>query len=289
MEENNCKYLCSMGFKKSCDIILTDEKTIMDYDYNKLNNGDVLYVKTDFVYSFFKIINNINKNFVLVTGSSDYTMPNDIFHNHHEFINFLENNKIIKWFAENCVYEHPKIINLPIGLDYHTMSNSDHEWGRRRNPIEQESELIAIKSNSKPFYKRINKIYSNCHFLTWTKFGHDRIDALNKIPNNLLELENHKVNRFTTWLNQIKYTFVLSPHGNGLDCHRTWEALILGCIPIVKTSQIDNLYIDLPVLIVKNWEEITEELLTNTIENFKNRSFKNEKLTLKYWINNFKM
>ena len=88
--------------------------------------------------------------------------------------------------------------------------------------------------------------------------------------------------------NQSKYAFVLSPHGNGLDCHRTWEALILGCIPVVRTSPIDSLYEGLPVLIVNEWHDINEELLKNTIEKFKNKSFSYEKLTLRYWMDKIK-
>src|ERR1700722_11865528 len=55
--------------------------------------------------------------------------------------------------------------------------------------------------------------------------------------------------------------FVLSPQGNGLDCHRTWEALYMGCIPIVKNSLLNDLYEDLPVVIVDDWAEVTEEFL----------------------------
>lgn len=33
-------------------------------------------------------------------------------------------------------------------------------------------------------------------------------------------------------------TFVLSPPGNGPDCHRTWEALYLGAIPVVLETQM---------------------------------------------------
>ena len=40
----------------------------------------------------------------------------------------------------------------------------------------------------------------------------------------------------------IKYTFILSPAGIGLDCHRTWEALCLGCIPIVCIPEFKNLF-----------------------------------------------
>ncbi len=97
-------------------------------------------------------------------------------------------------------------------------------------------------------------------------------------------LEKERVIRHTTWKNQINYSFVLSPHGNGFDCHRTWEAIVLGCIPIVKTSHIDSLYDDLPVLIVNNWNEVTKELLNNTIISFKDKNFNFKKITLQYWM-----
>ena len=78
----------------------------------------------------------------------------------------------------------------------------------------------------------------------------------------------------------------VSPHGNGLDCFRTWEAIYLGCIPIVKTSMIDDLYDNLPVLIVKDWSDITRELLEETLIWYKENVslFCFEKLKLSYWI-----
>ena len=57
--------------------------------------------------------------------------------------------------------------------------------------------------------------------------------------------EEKPVSRLITWNKQKDFAFVICPHGGGLDCHRNWEALCLGCIPIVKTSKIDNLYKDL--------------------------------------------
>ncbi|MFZ4100199.1 MAG: hypothetical protein ACOYKZ_07745, partial [Chlamydiia bacterium] len=53
--------------------------------------------------------------------------------------------------------------------------------------------------------------------------------------------------------------FVVSPPGNAIDCHRTWEALILGCIPIVHSTTCDRLFDDLPVWVVQEWREVTAE------------------------------
>jgi len=148
--------------------------------------------------------------------------------------------------------------------------------------------LNMIRDKSIPFYNRNIKCYANFQFSMNTKLGYDRKDAYNKIDKNLIHYEENKVTRLITWNKQKDYAFVICPHGGGLDCHRYWEALCFGCIPIVKTSSIDNLYKDLPVLIVKKWEDININLLSNTISEFKrkyeNNEFNLEKIKLNYWI-----
>lgn len=278
--EKNCKYITSQGFRKFCTMTsLTNTDNVNHYDFSKLKDYDTLYIKTDALDDFSKKLSNIKCKFILVSGSSDYSMSVDVLTNSIDLHNILNNENLVHWYVENNVYSHPTISALPIGLYYHTMP---------KTPFEQENELAEIINMTKPFWEREIKIYSNCHFLTSTKFGWDRIDAINTIPNELMYLEPNKVERTTTWINQTSYSFVLSPHGNGLDCHRTWEALVLGCIPIVKKSPIDELYEELPVLIVNDWKEINVELLTNTIENFKNKNFNYERLTMKYWMDKIK-
>ena len=87
-----------------------------------------------------------------------------------------------------------------------------------------------------------------------------------------------------SWKRQTEYAFVVSPPGEGLDCHRTWEALCLGCIPIMLSSPLDDMFEDLPVLIVKRWNDLSRDLLYKTILEYKEREFAWNKLTLKYWI-----
>jgi len=287
MQENNCLYINSMGLRKICNITsLNNDKFVNEYNFHTFNNNDVVFIKTDKIRALLKRIKQITKNIVMVIGSSDYTIPDDIFKNESEFINFINNKFIKRFYIQNCTYKHPKIINLPIGLDYHTMVNNDM-WGPCLNPIMQEEILINIKNNSKPFDQRIIKCFANFHFQTNTKYGYDRINAINHINNNLIFYQNNKITRTETWINQVNYAFVISPHGNGLDCHRTWEALILGSIVIVKTSKLDDMYIDLPVLIVNEWCDINNDLLVNTINDFKNKKFNYDKLLLNYWFNEF--
>jgi hypothetical protein len=55
-----------------------------------------------------------------------------------------------------------------------------------------------------------------------------------------------------------RYMFIASPPGNGLDCHRTWEALYMGCIPIVEDNYMNRKFreMGLPMVLVANWDSI---------------------------------
>ena len=286
MNEENCKYVSSHGILKSCDIIILSNEDFTKLINNIPNKKDpIIYFHVDFINILKLNLHLINYNFILVSGDGDYTNPTDLFSSEDEFSNFINNEKITKWYSQNCIIEHPKIEKIPIGLDYHTLSKKKHYWGEIKTPIEQENELINIHLKSKKFWERQIKCYSNFHFADYgNKFGYSRKDVINSISSELIFYEPIQIERKITWENQTEYAFVISPHGNGLDCHRTWEALVLGCIIIVKKSPLDSLYEDLPVLIINEWSDIREELLKNTITEFKNKKFNYEKLLLDYYI-----
>ena len=64
-----------------------------------------------------------------------------------------------------------------------------------------------------------------------------------------------------------------------------WEALYMGVIPIVLSSLAEDLPKGLPVLPVKSWEDVTEELLLASLK-FKHQlpNFLSlEALFLPYW------
>lgn len=258
-DELQTKYATMYGIKKTIE---------------QMNNPNIIYVKVDYLNDF-KIPDH---KFILVTGASDYTLPDDYREKFNQIIN---HPNLIHWFSQNLTEQNDKLTIFPIGIDYHTKADL--------SPLKQEEELLEIVKKNLPFYKRINKIYCNFSHAIRGRYGEtDRKASLEQIPSNLLVKEESYIDRKQSWNNMIKYAFVASPHGNGLDCHRTWEALALGCIPIVKSSPIDPLYDELPVLIVKEWNNINEELLINTINSFKSKKFNMVKMTLEYWINKIK-
>lgn len=286
--ESDCKFVSSRGILASCDIKSTTPissiQTLVNYNFNDVKDGSVVYVCGSAMREFVKRMEKINAKITLVTGDCDWSLPDDVFLEDEAAFNaFIESDKIVHWFSQNCVKVHPKMSIIPIGMDYHTMKKSDHEWGPKATPNDQEHELISF--STVPFWEREVKCYSNFHFSINTRFADDRCGAMTKLRESLVFYEPKKLARRESWANQSKYAFVLSPHGNGLDCHRTWEALCIGCIPIVKTSAIDRLFEDLPVLIVQDWADVTQELLEKTVAQFKDTQFNYSKLTLAYWMN----
>jgi hypothetical protein len=294
--EKDCYFVSSRGILKSTNIHsktpISSINKLMNYSDNKFGLSSIIidpasptptiYVCSAALESFYTLINSIGYKFILITGDSDLTIPTDI----PNFMNIINSDKVIHWFAQNSIIDHTKLTRIPIGLDYHTLAGSlNHSWGDKQTPQEQEQILINLKNNSPSFENREIKCYSNFHFSLEGKYCNDRKDAIKELNPDLIYYEPNKILRTQSWQNQVKFAFVVSPHGNGLDCHRTWEALCLGNIPIVKTSKLDPLYEELPVLIVSSWKDITENLLKETIIKFKDQKFNYNKLTLKYWMN----
>jgi hypothetical protein len=225
--------------------------------------------------------------FYLVSGDSDLDVQKEAL-SPELFTRLVESPYLLKWFAQNITTPPaPKVVQMPIGLDYHTISNDPNHWWKMHTegskPNEQESILNVLRLSMKSFDERTCKIFSNVHH-TLDRHGDRRaaIDALYNKPDLIASATTH-LSRSQTWGEMCKYSFVLSPFGNGYDCHRTWEALCLGAIPIVRAKHFKDLFADLPVLNVDEWSDVTQELLQNTMREFKQRKFNYEKLTLKYW------
>ena len=91
---------------------------------------------------------------------------------------------------------------------------------------------------------------------------------------------------FSAYMKEMAdFKFTLSPRGYGIDCYRTWEALLIGCIPIVRHSQLDPLYEGLPILVIDDWKELTEEFLDEKYKEIVSKEYDIAPLFIKYWFN----
>ena len=290
--ESNCEFVSSRGIMKSCDVYppkpVSSTNHVYEYNWEALKTNAIVYIHGSAVPEFIdKAFKKIAVPFVLVTGDCDESIPTLIL-SEEKFRQFIEDERVIHWFSQNAVIFHPKLTCIPIGMDYHTLSEQSTSWGEKSTPMEQELLLKNIRQQSLPLKERTMKCYSNFHFSMNNRYGSDRIDAKTNIPSDCIYYEPHHVNRKKTWENQSQFAFVISPHGEGYDCHRTWESLFLGCIPIVKESPISILFKNLPVLVVKDWSDVNLDLLEYTVNTFSEREWDLKKLTLEYWVKTIK-
>lgn len=292
--ENNCKYISIRGLKKlstfKSNINISDTQMGRDYLYHMINSNNMfdgmsIFVTSDLLEFFVnKVLDKIKHTFILISGMCVKTSPGETLRKGSLF-KLVDNKYLIKWCSQNnTIQYYPKVLQIPLGIDFHSVYNNPSKFQKIIDgitPVEQEKYLIDIANNSKPFYERISQIYVN--FSMNTDRFKQRNACLKEIPRNLLALHQEKMKRTQTWQQSANYSFVLSPYGNGMDCHRHWEALILGCILVIKSKEFIKMFEDLPVLIVNDWRDINQQLLDTTIELFKNKTFNYDKLTLEYW------
>jgi hypothetical protein len=259
-------------------------------DFERVKDGDLVWTRLIALPQFLtEALPRIRARFALVTGDEDWSIPQSFARS----AELLDDPKLVYWFSQNLdrTAQHPKLQVLPIGLDFHTISNGPR-WGHEQaTPAEQEAELERLRAQMPPTEDRQCLAHADFHFnkhksQTWGDDRHGVQQALANNPNVVFQAK--KLKRIELWREKTRYAFVVSPHGNGLDCHRTWESLVLGNIVIVKRSSIDPLYEGLPVVIVDDWREITAENLQRWHADHAT-SFRRpqvlERLTNAYWIN----
>jgi hypothetical protein len=97
--------------------------------------------------------------------------------------------------------------------------------------------------------------------------GHtiNRQRIINTLSQNSI---NNKIIDSATYFTSLpSYKFVVSPEGNGIDCHRHYEALLAGCIPIMEYNPlIEEKYKGCPILYTTDYSEINETYLNDKYE-----------------------
>ncbi len=255
-------YISGDGFRSMADHVY--DETDESLQGGEVNIGDIVFVKTDKLGSFFNQIHpHIQHQYILISHNADHAAPG-------EFESYLQDKKILKWFGQNpTIMHHSKFVPIPIGIanryvgDHGNVNNfKDFALGT----ISEKSCLLGY--NFEPGSNR-------------TERGpvHDMFFNRSYVKNLLGWPHRQYLKRMS------EAQFILSPRGNGLDCHRTWEAFIVGSIPVMKSSMLDELLEGLPVLIVDDWAQINEQFLKVSYQEISQRFdlIHLQKLTYAYW------
>ncbi len=224
--------------------------------------GDIIFVR-DVALFHKKLHHKIKHPYIMVTAGEYRDTVKE------ECIDYLDDEKIIAWFSVHAsARTHPKFFMLPLGI------YQDKKY------YEPRAELTQLFARLRAIPKE-NLLYSNYGDLLGKKPERAEVDDLfDTLP------FCYKAKRlpFLDYMKEMAhFKFTLSPRGYGPDSYRNWEAMLVGSIPIVHTSHLDPLYEDLPILIIHDWKEITEEYLERKWHEMTSKKFTIEKLFMEYW------
>ena len=254
-------YISGDTFRKFAKFVFDETKT---FDPGKVENNDVVFVRTDLIDNFFNTIHNkISSNYVLLTHNSDLNITKDIFEKYFD-------SKIAHWFTQNLCFDESENISLiPIGLENRRRLKSGRKiWFKDKNSLKSKNILASFD------------IYTNYE---------ERFQIQELLKDNEI-IHFDKFAKTKDYFNNLKdYRFILCPPGNGVDTHRIWESLLMNTIPILKNNNFSKNLINkkVPVLVVDDWKELNdydENYFVSEYEKiFKNSDIKKFS-TSTYWI-----
>ena len=264
-------------FRLIADCLIEDENDLKKFNSQECKNVNIkiIFISAGFISklkeeNLLKTFNDHNYlDKVLIIHNGDYSPS----------IYFLSElaKKFSKIFCVNSIIEEDNIYPIPIGLEnLHYIKNGIISKYLNYKNLDNQGKLL-----------KNNLVFSSFSIETNINL---RRDISNEIKCSRFKLENNNIPH-DQYLDRLSQSyFCLSPPGNGFDCHRTWEAIYLGAIPVILKGYLANSLVkNLPVLEVESYKDFlsknNDELLDiyKTIKN--NRS--NEMAFFYYWENKF--
>lgn len=207
----------------------------------------------------------LTKPFVLISGSEDVTIPNQIDQRWRSFNleevkcigNILKNPLLIHWFTENLDEAgHSKMSPLPGGMTLPGDKSLNEvpvpsipNLGDRPLRI-----LCAHRIRKGPQWSVRTKV-SQLARERWSEWA-TILDE--EIPEAIfLDLVK-------------KHSFILCVEGGGLDpCPKAWQSILYGAIPIVRFNALHSAYSQLPIAFVPDWK--AEYITLKSLQNWHNQ------------------
>ena len=263
----NSSYPLISGDTFRCMADYVYDETRIDH-LSAVQYGEIVFVKGDILGKFFgNLFKSIKNPFVLVTHNSDHPVTD-------AYRKYLNDSRLLQWYASNpYIQDHRKLSPIPIGLA-----------NRRWNAGNLTKIFAAIKQHRKPWGTRTTLLYVNFAVENNAKERGAAVSQAKKFQN--VQIIKSKIT-LETYLEQIGHAkFVLSPPGNGLDCHRTWEAILMGATPVVLSSMLDPLFDRASAVIINHWSNLTETLLLSYDAGPRTNSIP-DVLYARYWYERF--
>lgn len=195
-----------------------------------------------------RVVPALHRPFVLVTTDGDIGVPSEV---RVETVDaLLASPAMVAWYTQNHDGGRPERIRpIPIGLDLHT----PRPWTSPRGLVER---LATLRAERVDAARQPLRVVCDLGLSLASVDRARAVVAVSRLP--WADNVDTRLSQPAIWRRYAASPFVLSSRGNGLDAHRTWEALCLGSIVVTTRSSLAPLYEGLPVAIVDDWREVAD-------------------------------
>ena len=287
----------------------------IDHDDDSIPDSGVVYCNIEHIHKFFRKCLDTSNKYIVVSGFSDYGFAlqeeHSVAMDMKKWLPFIDQSiddsigykpltipprcnpetcfisdkysikcyaftystvpdipdNVVKWYLVNSMVNHEKITSIPLGVGKDagkdicsTLSEPVRSFGLRNFEhivyLNWQDNTIE-RANLKFQFKQMNP--------DWVTI----VEEPKPYTEYLKDLSNH--------------AFALCPKGNGVDCYRVLECIYAGCIPIIKDEPAYEYLRELPHLRVKNWSDLTPELLKSKLEEIKYKEYNLDMAHLSYW------
>ena len=230
---SSAPYLSGDGFRSLCRFFY-ENGTDAELDPESVRPGDLVFCDAWKLSDFLRgPALEIRHPFSIISHNGDPNIDQSITR--------LIPPNVRRLFAQNALAADDRLIGLPIGLEnkrlHYNGITRDFDRLRRQETKKRPSILSAFTvGNNRPVRQKAVQDLS--------------VSAFNDFIPRTDSRSYRKI--------AAKYMFISSPPGNGADCHRTWEAMYLGSVPIVLRSALMESFKKhgLPLFIVDSYEEV---------------------------------
>lgn len=268
-------------FRSWCDFAIEPGGTETSiYELPKLKANTRIFIKVDIFHNK-KLFNSI-LNLLKMYSFEPCEGPTVIIHNGDKPPSERQLEQIAaygaKVFCVNITSDNEFVTALPIGLENAHFNKSGNVSNFMKNGMPIRDQIQAEPKQNFIF----SAFNSRTNVAERKKLIKLIGDSRHSFLGSTLSPEDFR-------LRIQRSLFVLSPQGNGLDCHRTWESIYLGAVPVVIKGTLSTFFTqNLPIWEIEKWESILNMTDAELKQKFKEISKRDAKIAFSnYWEKRF--
>jgi hypothetical protein len=250
LRPSSSPYISGDSFRALADLIFEGGVLTRVRPGPGIRIAPLVFVSSGELKDYFRgnVGHSIGRRYVLISGNGDENID-------ESHLGLLDET-VIHLFAQNLMVRHARATCIPIGLE-----NARFHCN-------------GIVSDFEGLRKELARVKKEPMILSGFTVGNnpeERTAAKSALSLSRAAREMDRTNSRSYRRQLARYMFVASPPGHGFDCHRTWEALYLRVVPVVRRHSFFEQFPHLPLLQVAEWKDLEQYSPERLAEEYESR------------------